>query len=122
MAHFAELDAENKVIQVIVVANDALGGLAFPESEAPGVAFCQSLFGADSIWKQTSYNNNFRAAYAGVGYIYDPEHDVFYAPSPYPSWVLNHTTWYWEAPVPHPTDGGVYVWDEDTGSWVPEVI
>lgn len=60
-----------------------------------------------------------RANYAGIGYTYDKTNDVFYAPQPYPSWVLNTTTWLWEAPVPYPSDGGFYVWNEATQSWVP---
>lgn len=59
-----------------------------------------------------------RANFAGIGYIYDKINDVFYAPQPYPSWVLNTSTWLWEAPVPYPTDGQDYVWDETTQSWV----
>jgi hypothetical protein len=81
MAHFAQLDSNNVVLQVIVVGNDQLketiitetnGLLTFQyvESEAKGIEFCKSLFGADTIWKQTSYNNNFRGKYAGVGYTF----------------------------------------------------
>ena len=79
MAHFAELDANNLVLRVIVVHNNELldNGV---ESEAKGIAFCQSLFGANTIWKQTSYNGNFRGMYAGIGYSYDPVNDVFVPP------------------------------------------
>jgi len=59
-----------------------------------------------------------RGNYAGIGYTYDSAHDVFYAPQPYPSWVLNQTMWLWEAPVAYPTDGQLYVWDEPTLAWV----
>lgn len=80
MAHFAQLDENNVVLQVIVVSNETLGGLEFPESEPVGVDFCQSLFGPDTTWKQTSYNSNFRGVYAGVGFTYDPVNDVFAPP------------------------------------------
>lgn len=79
MAHFAQLDANNIVIEVIVVSNNVVEDLPFPESEPLGVAFCQSLYGADTVWKQTSYNANFRNVYAGIGDTYDPVLDVFVA-------------------------------------------
>lgn len=82
MAHFAKLDENNVVLEVIVVNNDVLQNLPFPESEPIGVAFCQSLFGADTVWKQTSYNNNFRGRYAGIGFLYDPVGDLFVNPNP----------------------------------------
>jgi hypothetical protein len=79
MAHFAQLDSNSVVTQVIVVSNDELidNGV---ESEAKGINFCQSLFGSDTRWIQTSYNNKFRGVYAGVGYTYDAINDVFVAP------------------------------------------
>ena len=89
-------------------------------------------------WVQTSYNTKgnvhygadgepdggvaIRGNYAGVGYTYDIANDVFYAPSPFPSWVLNESTWTWESPVPYPTDGKFYRWDEPTLSWVEVVL
>lgn len=119
MAHFAQLDENNLVLQVIVVSNDVIQNLPFPESEPIGVAFCKSLLGADTIWKQTSYNNNFRKRYANIGYTYLQQPDVFIAPKPeqYPSWILNND-YEWAPPIPRPTDT-VYVWDESTVSWVP---
>jgi hypothetical protein len=120
MAHFAQLDENNIVLQVIVVNNDDVQNLPFPESEPIGVAFCQSLFGADTIWKQTSYSANFRYNYAGIGFSFDPlapPDGSFIAPKPYPSWLLNTATYQWEAPVPYPNDGGFYEWDEATQSW-----
>jgi hypothetical protein len=119
MAHFAELDENNVVKQVIVVNNNELlvDGV---ESEAKGIEFCQSLFG--SIWVQTSYNGNFRKNYAGIGFVYDPILDAFYAPQPYPSWVLDANV-IWQAPTPMPEDGIFYLWDEATLSWVaPDTI
>lgn len=118
MAHFAQLDEINTVIQVIVVNNAVVDDLPFPESEPLGAEFCQSLYGADTIWKQASYNATFRKHYAGVGFVYDPVLDAFIAPKPYPSWLLNTTTCDWEPPVPYPKDGKNYYWDEATESWV----
>ncbi len=77
MAHFAQLDANNVIIEVIVVSNNVVEDLPFPESEPLGVAFCQSLYGADTVWKQTSYNASFRNIYAGIGDTYDPVLDIF---------------------------------------------
>jgi len=82
MAHFAQLDANNVVTEVIVINNAVIEDFPFPESEPLGVAFCQSLYGADTVWKQTSYNNNFRGTYAGIGFTYDPDADVFVPPPP----------------------------------------
>jgi hypothetical protein len=116
MAHFAQLDNQNTVLQVIVVHNNELldNGV---ESEAKGIAFCQSLF-PNTRWAQTSYNGNIRKNYAGVGFLYDPIRDAFIPPKPYPSWVLDEATCRWEAPVPYPTDGKRYIWDEATQTWV----
>ena len=121
MAHFAELDANNIVLRVIVVHNNELMDNG-QESEAKGIAFCRSLFGGN--WKQTSYHANFRKNYAGVGYTYDATRDAFIPPQPYPSWVLNEETCQWEAPIPYPTDVGTpevpkrYIWDESLVNWV----
>lgn len=118
MAHFAQLNEESIVSQVIVVNNATIENLPFPESEPVGIAFCQSLFGADTVWKQTSYNSSFRFHYAGIGFTYDNVLDAFIAPKPFPSWLLDTTTCDWKAPVPYPTDGKEYYWDEATLSWV----
>jgi hypothetical protein len=118
MANFAQLDENYIVLQVNVVNNETINDLPFPESEPVGVAFLQSLFGSTTVWKQTSYNANFRKNYAGIGYTYDPVLDAFIPPQPYPSWLLNTTTCQWEAPVPYPDDGKTYIWDEATLSWV----
>jgi len=122
MAHFVQLDANNIVTTGIVVSNDVISNLPFPESEAIGVAFCQSLYGSDTVWAQTSYNANFRFNYAGgAGYKFDPTvstHGAFIPPQPYPSWVLNTDTYRWSAPVPHPVDGNIYRWDEQTETWI----
>lgn len=118
MAHFAQLDEFNIVLQVIVVNNAVVDDLPFPESESLGIEFCKSLYGAGTKWRQTSYNGNFRKNYAGVGYAYDPDLDAFIPPKPYPSWLLNTDTCQWQAPVPYPNDGKMYYWDEATQSWV----
>ena len=77
MAHFAQLDENNTVIQVIVVNNEVINNLEFPASESIGIEFCKSLYGSNTIWKQTSYNNNFRQNFAGIGMRYDPVKDWF---------------------------------------------
>ena len=114
MAHFAQLDENNVVTQVIVVANEELmeDGV---ESEAKGIAFCQSLFGGN--WKQTSYNSNIRKNYAGVGCIYYADIDAFVPPQPYPSWILNKNECMWEAPIPMPSDNKRYIWNEEQQQW-----
>lgn len=116
MAHFARIDENNIVKQVIVVANGVINDLPFPESEPIGVEFCQSLFGGN--WLQTSYNNHFRVRFAGLDFTYDAAKDAFIRPQPYPSWILNPDTTEWEAPVSHPDDGNLYIWNETTLSWV----
>ena len=119
MAHFAQLDQQNKVTQVIVVANEELleNGI---ESEDKGIAFCQSLLGGN--WKQTSYNGNMRKNYAGIGYTFDASRNAFIPPQPYPSWTLVEETCQWTAPVFYPADGKMYSWDEATIFWIEEVI
>ena len=115
MAHFVRLDQNSIVVQGIVVHNNELidNGV---ESEAKGIAFCQSLF-PDTTWVQTSYNGNFRKNYAGIGYTYDEQRDAFIPPKPYASFILNEDTCLWEPPVPYPTDGERYLWNEETISW-----
>jgi hypothetical protein len=80
MAHFAELDENNMVKMVIVVNNEVIENLPFPESEPLGIAFCQSLYGPDTKWRQTSINANFRDKYAIRGFVYDAEKDMFVDP------------------------------------------
>jgi hypothetical protein len=116
MAHFAELNENNIVTRVIVVANTELLDNQGIEQESKGILFCQQLLGGN--WKQTSYNGNFRKNYAGVGYTYDTTLDAFIPPQPYSSWILDTETCQWQPPTPMPTDGNIYQWDEDTTSWV----
>lgn len=116
MAHFAQLDENNTVIQVVVVHNNELLDDG-TESEAKGIIFCQSIFGIDTVWKQTSYNCSFRKNFAGVGFKYDALRDAFLETKPYDNWTLNNTTCKWEAPTTYPTDGRRHAWDGYTNSW-----
>lgn len=117
MAHFAQLNENDIVIQVIVIHNNELL-IDGEESEYKGILFCKSLYGANTKWRQTSYNGNLRKNYAGLNYVYDSVRDAFIPPQPYASWQLNEESCQWQAPVPHPRDGGFYDWDESTISWV----
>lgn len=119
MAHFAQLDDNNIVTQVIVVNNNELLDDNGIEQESKGITFCQSLLSGN--WKQTSYNSNFRKNYAGIGYTYDVSKDAFIPPKPYNSWLLNEETCNWYPPVVYPDDGAAYSWNEETLSWV-EII
>lgn len=122
MAHYAKV-VNGTVTQVIVAEKEFFD--TFIDS-SPGQ------------WIQTSYNTRgnvhylpdsdipsgqpgFRGNYAGIGYSYDRENDVFYPPKPYNSWILNTATWLWEPPVPYPNDGNAYEWDETSTNWVPTV-
>ena len=125
MAHYAELDSNNVVKQVIVVSNADTSTAQGEEKESIGIAFCERLLGG--TWVKTSYNGNIRKNYAGIGYTYDKDRDAFIPPKPYASWVLNETTCLWNAPMPYPTDLGtpdvpkMYTWNEETINWV-EII
>ena len=116
MAHFAELDANNVVLRVIVIDNKDTSDAYGVEKEYIGTAFCERLFGG--TWKKTSYNASFRKNYAGIGYTYNAIRDAFIPPQPYPSWVLDDATCQWQAPVAYPTDGERYSWDEALQNWV----
>ena len=114
MAHFAKLN-NGKVEQVIVVHNNELlvDGV---EVESKGAEFCTNLFGGE--WVQTSYNNKIRKQYAGIGYSYDADLDIFIRPQPYPSWILdeNHD---WQPPTPMPVvEGKLYAWFEPNKVWI----
>lgn len=114
MAHFAKV-LDGKVIQVIVAEPEFFNNFV---DSSPGQ------------WIQTSYNTfgnqhklggtPLRGNYAGIGYTYDTQNDVFYAPQPFPSWVLNQSTWLWESPVPYPQDDKIYIWNEETTSWIEQ--
>ena len=121
MAHYAELDSNNVVKQVIVVSNADTSTAQGEEKESIGIAFCERLLGG--TWVKTSYNATIRKNYAGIGYTYDKDRDAFIPSKPYASWVLNETTCLWDAPVAYPTDIGTteepkrYSWNEETIGW-----
>ena len=121
MAHFAQLDADSKVINVIVVGDQNCLGDGGVESEQVGIDFCRSIFGPDTNWAQTSVNRRIRKNLAEIGYTFDHERNAFIPPSPHPSWVLNEETCQWEAPIPMPatTPTTVYVWKEEQLAWEP---
>lgn len=116
MAHFAQLDENNIVLQVIVVNNNELLDENNNESEQKGIDFCVSLFGGD--WVQTSYNGSIRKNFAGVGFTYDAERNAFIPPKVFESWLLNEETCNWYAPVEIVDTGKPQYWDEETLSWV----
>lgn len=115
MAHFAELDENNVVKRVIVIANDECKDENGNEIEAIGADFCHNLLGGR--WIQTSYNGKIRKKYAGVGYFYNQFHDVFIEPQPFPSWTLDKSH-EWQPPFPKPQDGKFYYWDESLAAWI----
>lgn len=112
MSHYAKVN-NGKVEQVIVAEADFFKTFI---DTTPGT------------WIQTSYNTRgnihtlggtpLRGNFAGIGFIYDSTNDVFYAPQPFNSWILNKNTWTWEAPIAYPTDGKLYSWDESTKNWI----
>lgn len=134
MAHFAELDENNVVTRVIVVNDKDCCDFNGIESEEIGIGFCKKLFGSNTRWKQTSYNNKIRFRYAGVGYIYDENLDAFIPPKPphIGSWILNEEIADWESPLgpaPELTQEQIdlemiYVWidlvyqEDNTKGWV----
>ena len=120
MAYFAKLDENNVVTQVISIANSDTADASGVEKEHIGAAFCERLFGG--TWKQTSYNNNLRKNYAGIGFTYHEDIDAFVPPKPFASWVLNQETAKWEAPVAMPDDGKKYEWNEDSQSWIQDAV
>ena len=111
MAHYAYINGEGIVVTVIVGKDETelINGLDTETYYAQGTPW---------LVKRTSYNANIRKNYAGIGYTYDTVRDAFIAPQPYASWVLDEATCRWTAPVPMPSAGGPWAWDEDTESWV----
>jgi hypothetical protein len=109
MAHFAELDENDVVLQVLVV----------PDSqEHRGQEFCAEDLQLGGTWVQTSYNGTMRKNFAGIGATFDRKRDAFIAPKTFESWILNEETCQWEAPVAYPTDGIMYQWNEETTDWM----
>jgi hypothetical protein len=117
MAYFAKLGTGNIVENVISINNAVITDANGIEQEQLGVDFINKLYNTRDVWKQTSYNNNIRKNYAGIGYQYDQTRDAFIPPKPFNSWTLNETTCLWESPVVYPTDGQIYNWNEETTSW-----
>ena len=126
MAHFAKIGLNNKVIEVLSIANEVLHDSNGIEQEVNGIDFLTKLTGW-AIWKQTSYNTHggihdnggtpLRKNHAGIGYTYDEDRDAFIPKKPYNSWILNESTCNWEAPVAYPTDGSRYTWNEQIKNW-----
>lgn len=117
MAHFSQLNDSNEVIAVNVIADADCLDSDGNESEAVGIAFCQSLWGADTIWKQTSYNERIRKNFGAVGTTYDSTKNAFIPIKPWNSWVLDAATCKWKAPVDEPDNEKAYMWNEETTSW-----
>lgn len=123
MAHFAQLDENNIVLQVLVVGNEDINDLPFPESESLGISFLQNIFPGDR-WVQTSYNSNFRVRYAAPGDTFitntsTQPYGGFVPPKMYQSWIWDEITFAWVAPVPYPVDSTqTYEWSEERQNWV----
>ena len=121
MAYFATLGTGNIVEQVISINNVVITDANGVEQEQLGVDFINKLYNTRDVWKKTSYNNNIRKNYAGIGYHYDQARDAFIAPKPFNSWILNEDTCRWEAPISMPTteleENQYYSWNESTLSW-----
>ena len=111
MAHYAFLDTNNVVTEVIVGIDETELIEGLPPEEWYGNFRGQ-------VCKRTSYNNNIRKQYAGIGFTYNSDADIFIAPQPYPSWSLD-SNYDWQSPSSFPTDGEAYYWDEESLSWVP---
>ena len=122
MAHFAKINSDNIVTEVIVINNDVIKDSNGIEHEFLGVTFCMEIFG-DGTYIQTSYNSNMRKNMATIGSTYDSTRNAFIRPKRYPSWVLDELTCRWKPPIDHPSDseaiGGnvLYQWDESNVSW-----
>jgi hypothetical protein len=117
MAYFAKLGTGNIVEQVISINNAVITDANGVEQEQLGVDFINKLYNTRDVWKQTSYNNNIRKNFAGIGYQYDQTRDAFIAHKPYNSWILNEDTCRWEAPVAMPINDNRYTWNESTLTW-----
>lgn len=111
MAHYAFLDENNIVTEVITGRNE--------DEVVDGISDWEAHYGAfrGQVCKRTSYNNNYRKNYAGVGFYFDEARDAFIAPKPFESWLLDEETCQWQAPTPMPTDGQFYMWVEDDLNW-----
>jgi len=137
MAHFAKLNNNNEVIDIIKVNNDVITDINGVEQENLGIQFLNDIFKDNTVvWKKTSFNTKlgkyynqdgsegdiskaFRKNYAGIGFTYDQTRDAFIPPKPFNSWTLNETTCDWEPPIPYPnpSNGNLYQWNESTQNW-----
>jgi len=120
MAHYAFLDSNNVVTEVITGVDEDVVQTDLDGTEVGGTSAAWETFYGNfrgQVCKRTSYNGNIRKNYAGIGYTYDSGRDAFIAPKPFSSWVLNEDTCQWQAPVPYPTDGKNYYWSEDDLAW-----
>ena len=121
MAYFAKLGTGNVIEKVISINNAVITDANGVEQEKLGVDFINKLYNTRDVWKQTSYNKNFRKNYAGIGYSYDQTRDAFIPPKPFNSWILNENTCLWEAPVAMPTteleENQYYSWNESIINW-----
>lgn len=118
MAHFVNLNSENIVVDSIVISNLDAGepNFSFPATDVIGQHFIVNVLNKPGNWKQTSYNEKFRKRYAGFGYTYDADNDVFIAPKPFSSWILNED-FDWEPPIPQPDTENVWLWNEEDQKW-----
>ena len=120
MAYFAKLDKDNKVINVEVVANSLITDSNGQENEQIGINFLRKLYEEpNGVWKQTSYNGNFRKNFASIGATYDETRDAFIPAKGFDSWTFNEDTCRWEAPIPKPadTETSAFFWNEETRNW-----
>jgi len=118
MANFAKIDENNLVVDVVKIHNNEILNENGEESEAVGIAFLKSLYGEDTEWVQTSYNNNIRGSFTGIEWRYDADLDLFIEPKEFDSWILNTSTGRYEAPTPRPDpETGVWEWNEEEQKW-----
>lgn len=117
MAHFAKLDTDNIVTEIVVIENAVIRDHLGDEQESIGISFIRNLYDEpNAVWKQCSYNHNIRGHYPDIGWTYDEDDDQFYPPKPYDSWVWNNDRYCWDSPIGDPTDERV-TWNEETGDW-----
>lgn len=114
MAHYAFLNEQNIVTEVIVGIDET----ELIEGKDPEAWYAEFR---GLVCKRTSYNGNIRKNYAGIGFTYDSERDAFIPPKPYESWLLDEETCLWVAPIPYPSDGVIYSWNEATLDWEPVI-
>jgi hypothetical protein len=117
MAHFAKIDLEGNVLEVLVVDNKDITSPEGEEAEVLGQTLLFNLTG-HRLWRQTSYTGSMRKNYAGIGHKYDKDRDAFIEKKPHESWILDEETARWKSPKPYPNDNHVYDWDEATQDWV----